>query len=330
MKRILITGAAGFLGRRLALALLEERKRSSRGQLQKLILLDCVPPTDLPDDPRLEIHTGDISDPEILRQTIQPGLDGVVHLAAVVSSAAEADFDLGMRVNLDGTRALLEACRSLDSAPRFLFASSLAVFGGSLPEVVDDEAAALPDFSYGIQKRICEMLIQEYHRREYIDGCVVRLPTIVIRPGIPNKAASSFVSSILREPLSGQPAICPVNRSMPLWILSPRRAIEGLERALSIDSDTLGQDRTLNLPGLSVTVEQMVTALTKRIGNDAEQLIVWRHNPEIENIVGSWPSRFATPRAKKLGFRGDLSIEEIIDNFVADDLARQKTLQKSV
>lgn len=328
MKRLLITGAAGFLGRRLALTLLGTEESAGGDSLQKLILLDHVPPRNLPDDPRIEIIVGDIADPDVLRQAVQPGLDGVFHLAAVVSAAAESDFDLGMRVNLDGTRALLEACRQLENEPRVLFASSLAVFGGKLPEVVDDETPATPDFSYGVQKRICEMLLQEYHRRGYVDGRVVRLPTIAIRPGLPNQAASAFVSSILREPLTGRATNCPVAPSLPLWILSPRRAIDALCLALSIESERLGSNRILNLPGLTVTVNEMLNALARQIGEDATELITWRHNPAVERIVASWPSRFVTPRAASLGFQGDSSIEEIIENFLEDDLALQKALHQ--
>src|SRR5580700_5726125 len=205
--RVVITGACGFLGRRVALQLL------ARGDVDELVLFDNAPSAlPLPDDKRLRVVTGDIADSHTVRRVISGGTHSVFHLAAVVSGQAEADTDLGYRVNLDGTRAVLDACRALGTAPRVIFASSLAVYGGALPPVVDDDAPLRPQTSYGAQKAIGEQLVNDYSRKGYIDGRALRLPTIVVRPGRPNRAASSWASSIFREPLSGLDVVCPVSR----------------------------------------------------------------------------------------------------------------------
>src|SRR5712671_1365109 len=247
--RIVITGGCGFLGRRVALSLLERR------DVDELVLFDNAPSTlPLPEDKRIALLTGDIADHATVRAAIAPGTDAVYHLAAVVSGQAEADTDLGYRVNLDGTLAVLEACRALGTTPRLIFASSLAVYGGRLPPAVGDDTALTPQSSYGAQKAIGELLVNDYSRKGFIDGRALRLPTVVVRPGRPNRAASTFASSMIREPLCGLEAVCPVSPETVMALASPRRIVEGLVRALDIPGEAFGTSRSLQVPGFSVVV----------------------------------------------------------------------------
>jgi nucleoside-diphosphate-sugar epimerase len=243
----------------------------------------------------------------------------IFHLAAIVSGQAEADFDLGMRINLDASRLLLETCRQRGHRPRVLFTSSVAVYGGALPEVVQDDTALNPQSSYGAQKAIAELLLNDYARRGFVDGRVLRLPTISVRPGKPNAAASSFASGIIREPLNGEAAVCPVAGSTRLWLLSPRKAIESLIAGLELDSAALGNQRVLNLPGISVSVDEMVAALREVAGDAAAARIVWERDERVEKIVGSWPGRWDTSRAERLGLSGERSFADVIRSYVADE-----------
>src|SRR5437016_5924780 len=220
--RIVITGGCGFLGRRVAIRLLEQG--CGLGSIDELVLFDnAAPALPLPEDKRLRLVTGDIADRETVTRLIAPGTDGVFHLAAIVSGEAEADTDLGYRVNLDGTRAVIEACRALGTIPKLVFASSLAVYGGALPPEVGDDTALTPQSSYGTQKAIGELLVNDYSRKGFVDGRALRLPTVVVRPGRPNRAASTFASSMIREPLAGQEAVCPVSPDTVMALASPRR-----------------------------------------------------------------------------------------------------------
>src|SRR5579862_8347099 len=258
--RIVITGGCGFLGRRVAMRLLAEG--CALGVVDELVLFDNAPSAlPLPDDKRIRLVTGDIADRETVRALIAPGTDAVFHLAAIVSGQAEADTDLGYRVNLDGTRAVLDACRALGSVPRVVFASSLAVYGGALPPSVGDDTALTPQSSYGTQKAIGELLVNDYSRKGFVDGRALRLPTVVVRPGLPNRAASTFASSIIREPLCGKDAVCPVSPDTVMALASPRRVVASLAHALDIPSEAIGQHRTLQLPGYSVAVGEMSEAL---------------------------------------------------------------------
>src|SRR5690349_16893511 len=261
---VVVTGGAGFLGQRLARKLLARGALSApdgrREPIERLVLLDVVPAPDF-GDPRVRVIAGDLSDAEVVREAFSAGAASVFHLAAVVSGQAEADFDLGMRVNLDASRLVLEACRATGRTPRVLFTSSVAVYGGDLPALVDDTTALTPQSSYGVQKAIAELLLADYTRKGFVDGRVARLPTISVRPGRPNQAASSFASGIVREPLNGEPAVCPVAPDLRLWLLSPRRAIDCLIALHELSSDALGTNRCINLPGVSVSVGQMVDAL---------------------------------------------------------------------
>ena len=294
--RIVITGGCGFLGRRVAVKLLERR------DIDELVLFDNAPSTlPLPEDPRLRLVTGDIAEPKTVRGVITPGTGAVFHLAAVVSGEAEANTDLGYRVNLDGTRAVLEACRALGSCPRVVFASSLAVYGG-------------------------ELLVNDYSRKGFVDGRAVRLPTVVVRPGRPNRAASTFASSMIREPLSGRAAVCPVSPDTVMALASPRRIVAGLLRAHDLSGDAFGTSRSLQLPGFSVAVGEVAAAVRRASGEEAYARIRWELDPQIQQIISGWPQALAAPRAEVLGFSADTGIDEVVRAFVEDDLELQKSL----
>ncbi len=324
--KVVITGAAGFLGRKLTRRLLvgaELVDRDGRtGPVDAMVLFDVVPARSF-DDPRITVVTGEISDAALVRASIDEGTDSVFHFAAVVSGGAEADTDLGYRVNLDGTRAVLEACRALPHAPRVVFTSSVAVFGGDLPARLDDDTPLRPQTSYGAQKAMGELWLADYTRKGLIDGRALRLPTIVVRPGKPNKAASTFASSIIREPLSGHAAVCPVSADSRMWNLSPRRAVAAFVAAHNMPGDDWGWNRALNLPGLTASIGEMAAALTRVAGREVADRIHWQPDPFIQNIVTGWPNDFATPRALAMGFQPDASMDEIIQAFIDDDLPAQ-------
>jgi nucleoside-diphosphate-sugar epimerase len=320
--KVLITGGAGFLGQRLARELLArgslKDKQGTPQTITELVLLDVVQANNF-DDKRVRTEVGDIAERSVLERVIDDQTSAIFHLAAIVSGQAEADFDLGMRINLDASRLLLETCRQRGHRPRVLFTSSVAVYGGALPEVVQDDTALNPQSSYGAQKAIAELLLNDYARRGFVDGRVLRLPTISVRPGKPNAAASSFASGIIREPLNGEAAVCPVAGSTRLWLLSPRKAIESLIAGLELDSAALGNQRVLNLPGISVSVDEMVAALREVAGDAAAARIVWERDERVEKIVGSWPGRWDTSRAEGLGLSGERSFADVIRSYVADE-----------
>ena len=319
--RVVITGGCGFLGRRVALRLLK------RGNIDELVLFDNAPSAlPLPNDRRLSLVTGDIADDETVRRAISPGISSVFHLAAVVSGEAEADTDLGYRVNLDGTRAVLDACRALGSCPRVIFASSLAVYGGVLPPAVGDDTPLTPQTSYGTQKAIGELLVNDYSRKGFVDGRALRLPTVVVRPGRPNRAASTFASSMIRDPLSGRKAVCPVSPDTIMALASPRRVVAALLRANELPADAFGANRSLQLPGFSVAVGDMAAAVRKAGGEEAYAKIRWEPDPTIQQIISGWPQALAAPRAAALGFTADNGIDEVVRAFIEDDLETQKQL----
>ena len=324
--KVVITGGAGFLGRRLAAKLLDlGTLTGSDGKTQRIdeiALVDIVPAAGF-DDARIRSVSGDIADPTLLARVIDAETCSVFHLAAVVSGQAEADFDLGMRVNLDATRLLLDTCRAVGHRPRVVFTSSVAVYGGALPEVVLDTTALNPQSSYGAQKAIGELLVSDYSRKGFVDGRVLRLPTISVRPGRPNQAASSFASGIVREPLNGEESVCPVAPDTRVWLLSPRRAIENLVRGHEVAADALGASRAVNLPGMSVTAREMVSALERVAGTDPVQRIRWERDAAIERIVGSWPGAWDTAKARALGFTGDDDFDGIVRAYIEDDLKRR-------
>ena len=319
--RIVVTGGCGFLGRRVALRLLERR------DVEELVLFDNTPsPAPLPEDPRLRLVTGDIADGETVRRVISPGTRSVFHLAAVVSGEAEADTDLGYRVNLDGTRMVLDACRALGTSPRLVFASSLAVYGGTLPPAVGDETPLMPQTSYGAQKSIGELLVNDYSRKGFVDGRALRLPTVVVRPGRPNRASSTFASSMIREPLSGREAVCPVSPETVMALASPRRVVEALLHAHDLPGNAFGASRSLQLPGFSVAVGEMAAAVRRAGGEEAYARIRWEPDPLIQRIISGWPAAVAAPRAKALGFSADAGIDEVVQAFIEDDLEAQRRL----
>ena len=321
--RIVITGGAGFLGMRLARKLLERGTLTdTRGQkrdIRSLVLLDIVAPLAAFDDPRVASIAGDLADPAVNERAITPDTDTVFHLAAVVSGHAEADFDIGMRVNLDATRALLERCRKLSAPPKFVFASSLAVFGGTLPDPVPDDAPLTPQTSYGTQKAIGEMLAYDMTRKGFIDGRSLRLPTIVVRPGKPNKAASSFASGIIREPLAGVDAVCPVAPATRMWVQSPRAVIDNLIVGHEAPAAAFAHSRSINVPGICVGVRDMVTALRSVAGDAVADRVKWQLEPATDKIVATWAANFAPKLGPALGMKADLDFETIIRAYIADE-----------
>ena len=318
---ILITGGTGFIGKQIAQKILSLGKIKFEGQaakdINKVILFDAFAGEELPQDPRIQVVIGDISNRELVSQ-ITKDVDVIWHLAAVVSSAAEADFDLGMNVNLYGLLTLLEAVRAHGHQPRMIFASGCAVFGGDLPDVVMDTTVVTPKSSYGMQKAVGELLVSDYSRKGFIDGRVLRLPTIVVRPGKPNKAASTFFSSIIREPLKGETAVCPVQADTPVFITSPRRCVESMIQAAILSPEHLGDKRIIPLPGLTVTVRQMLADLKQVAGQHAVDLVKWEEDKTIQRIVQSWPVQVEASYAKSLGFKADANFESIIQAHIED------------
>lgn len=312
--RILITGGAGFLGLRLARALL-----AGAQPVTDLLLVDqAFDPARIPQDPRVRTLAADLATPGEAERILAGGFDAIVHLAAVVSSAAEANFDLGWRVNWAATQLLLEAARQQGNRPRFVFSSSVAVFGGELPAIVTDSTAPYPSSSYGAQKAAAELLVADFSRRGFVDGRILRLPTVAVRPGRPNLAASSFVSSIIREPLNGETAICPVDPALRLWISSPPTTIANFLRALALPADALKGRTLVNLPGITVTVGEMLAALERAAGREAVARVRFVPDAGIERIVASWPAAFDVSRATALGFFQDQTIDEIVRAHTAD------------
>lgn len=315
--KVVITGAGGFLGSRLVTRLLRDGTLAGR-QVERIVALDVAVP-DLPADPRVEAVAGDVAERAVI-EPLLAGVDVVYHLAAVVSAAAEADFDLGMRVNLDGTRTLLDSLRRLGQVPRLVFASSVAVYGGPLPDPVRDDTHLTPQTSYGTQKAVGELLVADYARKGFVDGLSLRLPTIVVRPGRPNRAASAFASSIVREPLTGREAVCPVPEDTAIYVLSPRRVIDAFVRAAALPASDLPAGRAFVLPGITVTVREMLEALRRVGGEPAVRRVRFEPDPAITRIVRSWPARFEARIARDLGFAADSGFEEIVRAFVEDEL----------
>jgi nucleoside-diphosphate-sugar epimerase len=321
--RIVITGGAGFLGTRLARKLLErgtltDAKGRTR-EIASIVLLD-VAPSSLAGDKRVTSIAGDLADPATVADAVMPDTDSVFHLAAVVSGQAEADFDIGMRVNLDATRTLLERCRTLRTPPKFVFTSSLAVFGGPLPDPVPDNAPITPQASYGAQKAIGEFLVYDMTRKGFIDGRSLRLPTVTVRPGKPNKAASSFASGIIREPLAGVDAVCPVAPTTKMWVQSPRAVIDNLIVGHEAPAASFEFTRSINVPGISVAVGAMVDALRRVAGDPVADRVQWVFDPAIDRIVSTWPSNFAPKLGPALGMKADTDFDGIVRAYIADDM----------
>ena len=316
--KILITGGGGFLGFKLASKLLERGQLGGK-PIGSLTLLDAAFPPAAAREPRLNAVTGDVSDAKTLAQVCPPDTDAVFHLAAVVSGAAEADFDLGMRVNLKGTERLLEQMRKCAKPPRLVYTSSVAAFGGTLPAVLDDSTIANPQTSYGAQKVIGEYLVSDYSRKGFLDGRSLRLPTIVVRAGKPNAAASSFASGIIREPLNGVASECPVAPETGVWLLSPRRVVDAFIHAWELPAEAWGTQRWLNLPGITASVAEMLEALKRVAGAKVAARVAFKPDARIQAIVRTWPVNFRTPRALQMGFRADADVDSIIRDYIADE-----------
>jgi nucleoside-diphosphate-sugar epimerase len=308
--RTLIIGAAGMIGRKLAARLPQD----------DLILHDVVPFDGAS-------VVSDLSAPGEAEKLIARRPELIFHLAAVVSGEAEADFDKGYRVNLDGTRELFEAIRKANYKPRVVFTSSIAVFGAPFPEAIGDEFLNAPLTSYGTQKAIGELLLSDYSRRGFFDGIGLRLPTICVRPGKPNKAASGFFSGIIREPLAGQEAVLPVPETVRHWFASPRAAIGFLLHAAKLDTAKLGARRNLSMPGVSATVGEQIEALRKVAGEKTAGLIRREPDATIMRIVEGWPRNFDTRRALALGFRADAAFEDIIRIHIEDEVQKSSAPQ---
>jgi len=318
--KILIIGGAGMIGRKLAERLARDGAVAGKA-ISKLTLYDVVPGA-VPAGAKVpvDIATGDLPAAGEADKLIADRPDTIFHLAAIVSGEAEQDFDKGYRINMDGTRGLLEAVRKAGHKPRLVFASSIAVFGAPFPDAIGDEFFNTPLTSYGTQKTICELLISDYSRKGFVEGLSLRLPTICVRPGKPNKAASGFFSNIMREPLAGEEAVLPVSESVMHWHASPRAAVDFMLHAAGIDLDKVGLRRALTMPGLAVTVGEQIAALGKVAGDKVVARIRRQPDPFIEQIVAGWPRNFAPKRALALGFKADASFADIIRHHIEDEL----------
>jgi len=319
---ILITGAAGMVGRKLTTRLVTDGALNGK-PIDKLTLVDVVPPQK-PEkfSGKAETVAADIADPAAVRAAIAGRPDVIFHLAGVVSGEAELDFEKGMRVNLDGSRVLLETIRGIGDGyrPRLVFTSSIAVYGAPFPDAIGDEFNLTPLTSYGTQKAVTELLLADYTRRGFVDGVGIRLPNIVVRPGKPNKAASGFFSGIIREPLAGHEAVLPVDESVGNWHASPRAAAGFLVHAAGLDAAKLGPRVNLAMPGVYCTVADQIAALRRIAGDKVASRIRREPDPLIVRIVAGWPKRFEPRRAIALGFKAENSFDEIIRIHIEEDL----------
>ena len=319
--RILVTGAAGMLGQKLVSRLATDGSLAG-SPIATVSLADVVEPPTTRAPFAVDALTADLGEAGAAERLVADKPAVIFHLAAVVSGEAEEDFDKGYRVNLDGTRNLLEAIRALaDYRPRVVFASSIAVFGGPFPDAIDDDFLSAPQTSYGTQKAMCELLLTDYTRRGFLDGVGIRLPTVCVRPGKPNKAASGFFSNIIREPLSGTVAVLPVSEDVRHWHASPRSAVGFLLHAATIESARIGARRCLAMPGVSVTVREQIEALRRIAGDEIVGLIRREPDETIQRIVANWPQQFDTRRARELGFTVERTFDEIIRVHIEDELS---------
>jgi nucleoside-diphosphate-sugar epimerase len=319
--QILILGAAGMVGRKLTERLVKEG-RLGGDAITRLVLHDVVEPERPQASFAVDTLTSDFSIPGEAEKLVASRPDVIFQLAAIVSGEAEADFDKGYRINLDGARFLFDAVRTMGDGynPRLVFTSSIAVFGAPFPEAIGDEFFLTPLTSYGTQKAMGELLLADYTRRGFFDGVGIRLPTICVRPGKPNKAASGFFSSIIREPLNGQEAVLPVSTDVRHAHASPRSAVNFLMHAATIDTSKIGPRRNLTMPSVSVTVGEQIDALRRIAGERAVARIRHELDPNIIRFVEGWPRRFDASRAESLGFRAESSFDEIISIYIEDEL----------
>ena len=317
---ILVTGAAGMIGRKLTARLVKDGRLNGQ-KIDRLTLIDVV----APDKPSgftgtLELSSSDLSSPGAAAKAVASKPDVIFHLAGVVSGEAEIDFDKGYRVNLDGTRALLEEIRAADYKPKVVFTSSIAVFGAPFPSSIPDDFHLTPLTSYGTQKAICELLLADYTRRGFLDGVGIRLPTICVRPGKPNKAASGFFSGIIREPLAGEEALLPVAETVRHTHASPRAAVGFLLHAAGLTREQLGQRINLSMPGVSCTVGEQIEALRRVAGNKVAARIRRVPDELVQRIVSGWAERLDARRARDLGFQAEGRFDDIIRAHIDDEL----------
>jgi D-erythronate 2-dehydrogenase len=312
---VVVIGGGGFIGKRLSEELLATGGLQ-QGRITRMTIMDKTFPPNMPSDPRVECLAVDISDAAVMRQVLEQKPQVIFHLAAIVSGEAEKNFDLGMKVNFQASLQLLELCRELSLKPRIVFASSCGVFGGDVTQVITDDTDPKPRSSYGTQKVLVELLINDFSRRGFVDGRSIRLPTITVRPGKPNAATSSFISGIIREPLNGQTATYPVPPATAFWVLSPKRVVENFIHAANIDASVLGNERTITLPGLTVAVQEMLDSLEKIAGSEVTQRVSHVPDAFLESIVLTWPAKIDPKRSLQLGFVRDRDIDEIIQQYV--------------
>lgn len=319
--RVLITGGGGFLGVKLAKALAAKGEIRGRA-ITHLTQADLFAPAPVEAPFPVEGIALDIADRAAMDAAFAMRPDCVFHLAAVVSGQAEAEFDVGLRVNLHGTLNLLEAARHAGNRPIVVFTSSVAVYGGEIPEMIEDWTALNPQTSYGAQKAAGELLLTDYSRKGFLDGRGLRLPTVTVRPGKPNAAASSFMSSIFREPLQGEAANCPVSEDYPIWWSAPRIVVRNLVHAAEVPEEAWGANRCLAIPGRTATVREMVEAMTRVAGSNAAGRITWNPDPFVQKICAGWRAHLTPAKALRLGFAQDRSFEDNIAWFLEDDIRR--------
>ena len=318
--RVVITGAAGFVGQKLAAALAKAGTLGGE-RIGELALFDVVEAKKPPAAAKITTRVGNIASRPEVEALIGRETGAVFHLAAVVSGQAEAEFDIGMAINLDGTRWVLEACRRLPKPIKLVFTSSVAVYGGDIPTPIQDDINLLPQTSYGMQKAVGEFLVNDFSRKGLIDGRSLRLPTVVVRAGKPNRAASTWASSIIREPLQGKEVICPVDANVRMWCASPRTVVQSLIHAYELPAKAFGDNRGLMLPGFAVSVKEMLASLKRIAGPKVAARVKFEKDPVIAAIVDRWHADFAPKRALKMGFKQDKSMDDIVRWFIEDDLA---------
>ncbi|CAG9795938.1 unnamed protein product [Diatraea saccharalis] len=318
--KIVVTGAAGFLGSKVADLLLSDK---SPLLVKELVLADTIKPA-IRSDPRVTVLAIDLTSPDAATILIDNNCDVFFHLAAIVSGHAEVDFDLGFRVNFDATRALLEAARRIKPTLKFVFSSTLGVYGGKLPNVVNDFTAATPENTYGATKAMSELMINDYSRKGFVDGRILRLPTVVVRAGAPNKAVTSFASGIIREPLNGLEALCPVDKNLKLWLTSPQVVVWNIIYAATIPAASFGSWRGVNLPGFVTTVDQMIQALKEVAGEKVAALVRFVEDETVNRIVSTLPTNIDNSRALSLGFSVDVNFVEVVKNYIKYDLPKKE------
>lgn len=319
--KVIISGGHGFLGSKLAKALLERKVIGPNGgdavKIDEIVLVDTCP-SHSPQSPDgiITSVTGDIAEEKFLREILKRNFDVIFHLASLVSGGAELDFERGLSSNLLATQRMLDICRMRGNCPTLVFTSSIAVYGGDLPTVIDDGTAVTPQTSYGAHKAACELLIHDYSRKGYLDGRSIRLPIVIIRPGKANTAASSFASSIFREPLSGEPSNCVLRPDDPVYVASAGNAIDAMLLAAESPRQAWGSFSAVMMPGRTTSPGEMVEALREFAGNDVAKYVHWSDDPFVRDIVRAWPSQFESSRAKSIGFSAEKSITVIIEEFV--------------